>query len=154
MPPFDATPAVDLSERPLRFPVVAAPAVVREELGRLYAEHDRQIDALLVELALVRFHLERSRVEAVHEAATLTQEALETLGLQLDKQLAEHDVRMDDLTGREWLPEWADSVKLRGFVRNDELPRAVVTHVERPLVYRGGRLIATGIATLAGPRRD
>ena len=145
---------LELADRPIRFPAAATSAltIAREELRRLYADSDRQIDGLLVELARTRFYLGRILSEAQNDSLPLTQEAIETLAAHLDQTLNEWSVRLDDRTGQLWESDWTKVLSLRGHRRNDELPHAVVAFVETPIIWRGSRLLSKGTAALEGPQ--
>ncbi|MCY2986342.1 MAG: hypothetical protein NTY19_00485 [Planctomycetota bacterium] len=147
---------LSLAERPLRFPATQTDPVklVQEELARLHGEHLAVSDGLLVQLAQACFHVARVRAELAATGAAAAEEALAIIAANLQDVLTAHQTRAEDWTGQVWTAAMRGDVDLRGHQVREGLTEPRVAYMELPVVFRAGRRIAKGAASLETPPRQ
>ena len=155
---YDEYFPIQLSDRPLRFggDVLRSSALAQAELKRLLADHRAVTQGLLVNVAHACFQIEHVRanlgISADRDEGS-SASALEIIAADLRETLDEYDIRIVDLSGQDWDPEWRDMVDIRGHHVRDDLAAARIAHMELPIVHRGRELVARGAVILEGPRR-
>jgi hypothetical protein len=157
VPDLDALFPIEAAERPLRFDTKTNDPVVlmRGELARLESERRSETDVLLAAFAKARFQLDRLAAGG-REGPDLggTVEALTMVAADLADLLEEHGVRALDLAGHPWDDQARTMVELRGHTVRKDIDAPRVVHMEQPAVFRGGRLIARGVALIETPPRE
>jgi hypothetical protein len=147
--------AIHGTERPLRFGSTATSpaALLREELKRLGRAHRDEVDALLVRIARVYFHLHR----AVNEHAAGpdgTAALVEVAGMvahDLTTLISGVDVVVEDLTGKPWDESARAVVDVRGHTVREGLDVPRISHMELPVIRQSGRVIGRGVALIEVP---